>query len=66
MAIAAPLPPARPEEDRLPDSLADGTPAGLRAALERLLGAVRPVRHPAADPSHRVGRSTDGLEPPQA
>jgi len=38
----------------------------VEAALERLLGAVRPVRHPAADPSHRVGRSTDGLEPPQA
>jgi D-lactate dehydrogenase len=41
MAIAAPLPTARPEEDRLPDSLADGTPAPLRAELERLLGADR-------------------------
>jgi hypothetical protein len=25
-------------------------------ALERLLGVVRPARHPVADPSHRVVR----------
>ena len=25
----------------------------VESALERLLGAVRPSRHPAADPSHR-------------
>lgn len=32
----------------------------VESALERLLGAVRPARHPAADPSHRVvGRSGD-------
>jgi GNAT superfamily N-acetyltransferase len=28
----------------------------VEAALERLLGAVRPVRQPAAEPSHRVVR----------
>ncbi len=28
----------------------------VESALERLLGAVRPARHPAADPSHRVVR----------
>ena len=27
----------------------------VESALERLLGAVRPARHPAADPSHRTG-----------
>jgi GNAT superfamily N-acetyltransferase len=26
----------------------------VESALERLLGAVRPARHPAADPSHRT------------
>jgi hypothetical protein len=31
----------------------------VESALEKLLGAVRPVRHPAADPSHRVVRRTD-------
>jgi GNAT superfamily N-acetyltransferase len=28
----------------------------VESALERLLGAVRPARHPAAEPSHRVVR----------
>ncbi len=28
----------------------------VESALERLLGAVRPARHPAADPSHRTER----------
>jgi hypothetical protein len=28
----------------------------VEAALDRLLGAVRPARHPVADPSHRVVR----------
>jgi GNAT superfamily N-acetyltransferase len=27
----------------------------VESALERLLGVVRPTRHPAADPSHRTG-----------
>jgi GNAT superfamily N-acetyltransferase len=30
----------------------------VESALERLLGAVRPTRHPAADPSHRVVRQS--------
>lgn len=30
----------------------------VESALERLLGAVRPARHPAADPSHRVVRQS--------
>jgi hypothetical protein len=29
-------------------------------ALERLLGVVRPARHPVADPSHRVVRNRGG------
>ena len=35
----------------------------VESALEKLLGAVRPVRRPAADPSHRVVRSTDNPDP---
>jgi GNAT superfamily N-acetyltransferase len=35
----------------------------VESALERLLGAVRPVRHPAADPSHRVVRTDGGQDP---
>ncbi len=31
----------------------------VEAALERLLGAVRPARHPAADPTPRVARPQD-------
>jgi GNAT superfamily N-acetyltransferase len=31
----------------------------VEAALERLLGAVRPARHPAADPTPRVARPPD-------
>ena len=30
----------------------------VESALERLLGAVRPARHPAADPSHRTDNGT--------
>jgi GNAT superfamily N-acetyltransferase len=30
----------------------------VESALERLLGAVRPARHPVADPSHRVVRQS--------
>jgi len=41
MAIAAPLPPAVDAEDRLPDSLAEGTPAELRSKLGNLLGSER-------------------------
>jgi GNAT superfamily N-acetyltransferase len=32
----------------------------VESALERLLGAVRPARHPAADPTHRVVRGVRG------
>jgi GNAT superfamily N-acetyltransferase len=35
----------------------------VETALERLLGAVRPVRLPAPDPSHRVVRSPEGQDP---
>jgi hypothetical protein len=32
----------------------------VESALERLLGAVRPARHPVTDPSHRVIRNNGG------
>ncbi|MGZ4436344.1 MAG: GNAT family N-acetyltransferase [Nocardioides sp.] len=32
----------------------------VEQALERLLGAVRPARHPAPTPTHRAPRITDG------
>jgi len=35
----------------------------VESALEKLLGVVRPVRHPAADPSHRVVRRSEGHDP---
>jgi GNAT superfamily N-acetyltransferase len=38
----------------------------VEAALERLLGAVRPARQPAAEPSHRVVRTADGRGPREA
>lgn len=41
MAIAAPLPESAPADDRLPDALAGGTPAPLRAKLEEMLGSER-------------------------
>lgn len=41
MATTAPLPPAADAEDRLPDTLAAGTPAPLREELVALLGADR-------------------------
>jgi GNAT superfamily N-acetyltransferase len=34
----------------------------VESALERLLGAVRPARHPAAGPSHRVVRDRGGWD----
>ncbi|MCW2967256.1 MAG: FAD-binding oxidoreductase, partial [Solirubrobacteraceae bacterium] len=48
MATTAPPPPSVPAEDRLPDSVALGTPAPLRRQLEALLGAER-VLHRAID-----------------
>jgi len=36
----------------------------VESALERLLGAVRPVRHPAADPGRRTLRVTDAAGRP--
>lgn len=38
----------------------------VESALEKLLGAVRPARHPAADPSHRVVRQSRGSDSPGA
>ena len=38
----------------------------LETALERLLGAVRPARRPAAEPSHRVVRDAGGKPPREA
>jgi len=35
----------------------------VESALEKLLGVVRPVRHPVADPSHRVVRGSEGQGP---
>lgn len=35
----------------------------VEAALERLLGVVRPVRHPAAEPTRRVVRGSKGQDP---
>jgi GNAT superfamily N-acetyltransferase len=38
----------------------------VESALEKLLGAVRPARRPAADPTHRVLRDGTGTSPHEA
>ena len=35
----------------------------VEGALEKLLGAVRPARHPAVDPTHRLLRPAAGGSP---
>ena len=46
--MIAPLPPAQPTEDRVPEALAGGTPEPLRSKLIELLGAER-VLHRVLD-----------------
>src|SRR3954451_1591832 len=48
MAAVAPPPPSAPQEDRVPDTLAGGTPEPLRGKLVALLGADR-VLHRVTD-----------------
>jgi hypothetical protein len=38
----------------------------VESALEKLLGAVRPARHPVTDPTHRVLRDGGGGSPHEA